>query len=471
MVSQLSQYSPTERAAAILLATLKHSHVASASRFNAFLSRVSPNFTWSWSYLQYAIKILTDTATGPNKIMFFWPPRHGKTELVTIRYPIWRLSVNPSMRIVVGAYSQLLANKFSRKARRVATAAGLELSSERNAIDDWETTSGGGFRAIGVGAGITGQGADLLIIDDPIKSREEANSASYRERAWDWYSEDVYTRLEPNGSILLIMTRWHEDDLAGRILNSEDGKNWRVINFPAEAEEDDILGREIGDPLCPQRFDKADLADKRTVLGELAYASLYQQRPVPVGGTLAKREWFTDILPVSPVSRRYVRFWDMAATARTNRSSDPDFTVGTLLSVNENKQYIVHDVIRVRVGPGDVLPVMKQTAELDGHAVTIGFEREMNASAKMMAQHIISEMAGFSIKGVVVKGDKIARVQPFLDQARASNVKLVKGDWNSQWIDEMCAFPFSQHDDVVDSVSGAFSMVAQTGGWSLGPSS
>jgi predicted phage terminase large subunit-like protein len=389
---------------------------------------------------------------------------------VTIRYPIWRLSINPQLRVVVGAYSQLLANKFSRKARRIAQLADIPLSQERNAIDDWETTEAGGFRSIGVGAGITGQGADLLIIDDPVKSREEANSETYRERVWDWYSTDIYTRLEPHGSVMLIMTRWHPDDLAGRILASEDGPNWRVINFPAEAEENDVLGRKVGEPLCPQRFGTKELVDRKTVLGELQYAALYQQRPTPAGGTLAKREWFSKILPVRPIGVKYVRFWDLAATEKTQRSGKPDYTVGTLMTVDEANHFTILDVVRERVDPTDVLALMKRTAEFDGHTVVVGFEREMNASAKIGATAIVANMAGYAISGIMPRGDKIQRVTPFLSQAKVGNINLVKGEWNDPWLNEICAFPFASHDDQVDSVSGAFSMLANMGGWSRGPS-
>ena len=146
------------------------------------------------------------------RLMLFVPPRHGKSEMTTIRYPVYRLECEPSMRVILGAYNATLAQKFSRKARNVARTR-LALNTERTAVEDWETTAGGGLRAVGVGGGVTGMGANLVIIDDPVKSREEAESATYRDRCWDWYRDDLYTRLEPDGAIVLIQTRWHEDDL------------------------------------------------------------------------------------------------------------------------------------------------------------------------------------------------------------------------------------------------------------------
>jgi predicted phage terminase large subunit-like protein len=167
--------------------------------------------------------------------MLFLPPRHGKSELVTVRYPIFRLEQNPELRVIIGAYNQQLAERFSRKGRRVARQR-LSLSRERATAGEWETEAGGGIRAVGVGAGVTGLGADLILIDDPVKSREEAESQTYRDRVWDWYRDDLYTRQEPNCAIILVMTRWHEDDLAGRILASEEGPSWRVVRIPALAE-------------------------------------------------------------------------------------------------------------------------------------------------------------------------------------------------------------------------------------------
>ncbi|NLE76759.1 MAG: terminase, partial [Chloroflexi bacterium] len=248
--------------------------------FGDWLVRNSPaGWEWDWPYQRLLRGRLQAVTRGEcRRLMLFLPPRHGKSELVTVRYPVWRLAHEPGLRVIVGAYNQTLANKFSRKARRVAQGAGLRLSPERSAVEDWELARGGSLRAVGVGGGITGQGGDLIVIDDPVKSREEANSEAYRERVFDWYTDDLYTRLEPGGAAILIMTRWHEDDLAGRILRSEDGPNWEALSLPAEAEEGDVLGRAVGEALCPARYDVAALREIRTVLGR-SYWALYQQRP------------------------------------------------------------------------------------------------------------------------------------------------------------------------------------------------
>lgn len=173
--------------------------------FPEWLDEVTPLWQWHVPHLQLIQHQLHRITTGEiNRLMLFLPPRHAKSETATVRYPAWRLEDNPELRIIVAAYNQTLANKFSRKTRRIVRSR-LPLSTERNAAEDWETTKGGGVRAVGVGGGVTGQGGDLIIIDDPVKNREEADSLTYRDKVWDWYTDDLYTRLEPGAAMILIM--------------------------------------------------------------------------------------------------------------------------------------------------------------------------------------------------------------------------------------------------------------------------
>ncbi len=259
--------------------------------FIEWLKRVSPNMTWTWRHQQYIYKQLQRVTDGLCKrLMIFMPPRHGKSELVTVRYTAWRMRRKPSMNVILASYGQKLANRFSRSIRRVlcddallsepgavatgsndgrfpetgnsattgssdrqsvaagagnpvATAPGSDAMfpfiSQKpvNSVAEWGTAAGGGLRAVGVGSGVTGFGADLIVIDDPVKNRAQAESETYRERVWDWYTDDLYTRLEPNGAIVLIQTRWHEDDLAGRLLKQMDdgGDQWEIVDLPAIA--------------------------------------------------------------------------------------------------------------------------------------------------------------------------------------------------------------------------------------------
>lgn len=447
-----------QKAQALRTAQERHTADKIEQPFDEWLKWATPSWHWDWAHLQHVRGYLDKITTGELlRLMVFMPPRHGKTEQNTIRYPVWRLTHDPRLRVIVGAYNQLLANKFSRRARRIAERC-LELSGDRYAVEDWETAQGGGIRAIGVGGGITGQGGNLIIIDDPVKSREEAESEAYRERCWDWYTDDLYTRLEPGGAIVLMMTRWHEDDLAGRILASEDGPNWTVVSLPAEAEEQDPLGREVGEALCPQRYPIEELARLRMVLGDWSYTALYQQRPLPPEGQLARREWF-EVVDARPECESYVRFWDMAATEKSVKSSDPDWTVGTLMGRLGSKYYIL-DVVRKRVGPESVEQLIQDTAALDGKLVRIRWELEPGSSGKLVAQHLTTRLAGYAARAMPVSGDKIQRAMPMLDQARVGNLKLVRGEWVPAWLSEVTAFPMGKHDDQVDSAAGALGTLA-----------
>jgi predicted phage terminase large subunit-like protein len=173
--------------------------------FDRWLSQVTPSYSWEWAHLRYIRTALDQVTTGAiNRLMIFCPPQHGKSQQTTIRYPVWRLEHNPELRVIIGCYNQTLANRFSRQARRIAEGR-IALDRERRAVEEWQTAAGGIFRAVGVGAGITGQSGDLICIDDPVKSREEAESQSYRDRCYDWYSQDLFTRQGPQAAIILIM--------------------------------------------------------------------------------------------------------------------------------------------------------------------------------------------------------------------------------------------------------------------------
>lgn len=180
--------------------------------------------------------------------MLFLPPRHGKSELATIHYAAYRLLVDQSLRVIIGAYNHSLACTFSRQTRRIAKEFGFSFSDDQNKQNQWSSEHGGGLYAVGVGSGVTGYGADLVIIDDPVKSRAEAESPTYRARVMDWYQNDLYTRLHP-AAIVLIMTRWHSLDLAGQLLEQADegGEQWEVVSLPALAEEHDLIGRQPGE--------------------------------------------------------------------------------------------------------------------------------------------------------------------------------------------------------------------------------
>jgi len=423
--------------------------------FPKWLNYVTPDYDWDAPHLRFIQTSLDLVTAGTvDRLMLFLPPRHGKSEMTTVRYPVWRLEREPDLSVIVGAYNKTLADTFSRRARRIAVGR-IPIDAERNAAGEWLTEYGGSFRAAGVGSGVTGKGGNLIIIDDPIKSREEANSEAYRERVWNWYRDDIYTRREPDVAIILIMTRWHEDDLAGRILESEDADSWHVVMLPALAEDNDPLGRPIGAALWPSRFDVPELKRTASVLGEYSFTALYQQRPTALEGGLFKRNWF-EIVPASPARAKRVRYWDTAST-----EGGGDFSAGCKMALGEDGTFYIEDVARGQWSYLQRRQMIHQCAALDGYDTAIYVEQEPGGSGKEAALEMIRSLAGFTARRDRVTGDKFTRAQPLAAQCEAQNVKLIRGDWNRAFIDELAMFPNGKNDDQVDAASGAFAKLSR----------
>lgn len=411
--------------------------------FISWLEVTSPELTWHWPHLQHIRQHLDQITAGTLKrLVITVPPRHGKSEMGTIRYPVFRLQQDPAQRVVIAAYSQTLANTFSRKARRIAQDL-LSLASDRKAVEQWDTIEGGGLRAVGVGAGITGLGANLIIIDDPVKSREEAESEAYRERVWNWYRDDLYTRLEPGGAVVLTMTRWHEDDLAGRILGSEDADNWTVVNLPAIAEEGDPLQREPGDALCPERYDIDALQDRRRVLGEYGFNALFQQRPSPPAGGLFKRSWWQTYREL-PQLDRIITSWDLTFKDGPNT----DYVVGLVIGQKGATFYLL-DCIRDRLDITETIPAIVNTFNRYKPVATV-VEDKANGPA-------VISMLKSKIPGLIAvnpQGGKFSRAAAISPMIEAGNVYLPeRSSWASALIEEAAAFPNAAHDDQVDALS------------------
>lgn len=243
---------------------------------------------------------LVDVAAGRVKrLVITMPPRNGKSLLTSENFPAWYLGTFPDRRIILASYGADFASEWGRKARAILeeygpSLFGVKVSKDSSAANRWDIEgSRGGMQTAGVGGPITGKGADLLIIDDPVKNSEEANSFVYRQKTWEWYQSTAYTRLEPAGAVVLIQTRWHSDDLAGRVL-AENGRTlepWEVVNFPAIAETHDEIGRKPGDPLWPERYSLEDLRRIQGDVGVNVWASLYQQTPLDETGGRIKKDW------------------------------------------------------------------------------------------------------------------------------------------------------------------------------------
>lgn len=433
-----------------------------ALSFPDWLRETTPKFEWGWRHLRYVQEHLERVTSGELKrLMIFMPPRHGKSEMVTIRYPVYRMEQEPSTKVVVAAYNKDLATNFSRAARRIALGR-LDFSKTKAAVDEWETAQGGGLKAAGVGSGVTGRGAKLLIIDDPVKSRAEAESASYQKAVWDWYNNDLYTRLEPGGALILIMTRWNLLDLAGRILDSDNASNWTVISLPAIAMPNDPLGRQVGEALCPDRYDIEALSDIRTTLGPRDFGALYQQTPTLREGNLFKAQWFEGrLVEDSPVEAQRVRFWDKASL-----EGEGDFTVGLLMAKDKQERYYVEDIIRGQWGPDQRDAIIQRVSRLDhkrfedGMGVTQWVEQDAGSGGKDASVFTARLLAGTSFGFVRPANNKPVRADPFASACGAGNVFILDRPWTEAFISELLSFPSGIYDDQVDAGSGAFAKLA-----------
>jgi hypothetical protein len=259
--------------------------------------------------------------------------------------------------------------------RESADQLGYQLDSGRRAAGNWHTSVRGEYFAAGVRGPLTGRRADLVIIDDPIKSQGEADSSVLRERLWNWYRFDLTTRLKPEGRIVLIMTRWHEDDLAGRLL-AQNSAEWCLIRLPALAEEDDPLQRTPGAALWPDWEDEGALLRRRDTVGERAWVALFQQSPRPLVGSLFKIDCI-DIIDSSPGSTdgMMVRAWDLAMSSATD-GNDPDWTSGVKLMRDAAGRFVVVDVVHMRGSPREVETTIAETARIDGPSVSIGLPQD-----------------------------------------------------------------------------------------------
>ena len=409
-------------------------------------------------------KLKQITTGNLKRLLVFMPPRHGKSEMISKYFPAWYLGHHPNNRIILSSYEADFAASWGWKARNIleeygGDIFGVSVASDSSARNRWDIAKhDGGMNTAGAGGPITGKGAHLFIIDDPIKNSEEAHSEVKREKLWEWYQSTAYTRLEPDGAIIIIQTRWHQDDLGGRILGEMDrgGEQWDVLNFPAIAEEDDVLGRKVGEPLWKDRYPLKALEQIRETVGQYYWYAMYQQSPYIKTGGLFERTWF-EIVDAVP-SGSQVRFWDLAAT-EAKKGSDPDWTVGVLM-VQAGDSYYVKDVVRVRKKPGDVEALIKQTAQMDGIETRIFMEQEPGSSGKGVIATYAKLLAAHAFYGIPSSGSKTVRAQPFSAAAFRHDIKVLNAVWLNAFLSELEMFPNGAHDDICDAAAGAYSQLA-----------
>lgn len=443
-----------------------------------FTAFTFPTYTVEPAHALLARALDAVVAGEITRLMVFAPPQHGKSELASVRLPAFWLGRRPEDPVILASYAASLAQSKSRQARQIVEGTEYrhlfpEVRTRRDsrAVDHWQLEGHrGGLLAVGVSGPITGHGAMLGVIDDPVENWEQAQSQVLRDKTWEWWRTTFRTRIWEDGAIVLIMTRWHEDDLAGRLL-AEQGSEWTVLRMPAlaetQAERDesnrllgipagqrDPLDRLAGEPLCPGRFSLAALENLRRDVGALAWAGQYQGSPRAPEGNRFKRWWFP-LCEAGPAQASRVRYWDKAGT-----QGGGAYTVGLLMAKSTEGVYYVEDVVRGQWSAGQREQVMKQTARLDAdrhrNAVRIWLEQEPGSGGKESAEATIRLLAGHPVYAETVTGSKEVRAEPFAAQCEAGNVRLVRGPWNAAYIEELTAFPNGPHKDQVDGSSGAF---------------
>lgn len=239
-----------------------------------------------WPYLTLAAKTITSAvARGGGRVIVNFPPRHGKSHLTSLWLPVWLLDTWPYKRIILASYAAELAAWWGRKVRNELTEnpfCATQLSEDSKAAYRWNTPEGGGMLTVGQGGGVTGFGGDLILIDDPVKSWDDAHSSLMRERCNDWFTGTLYDRAEPGATIILVMHRWHRRDLTGYLMDDHPA-HWTRLCFPAIAETDDPVKRQVGEALCPARYDRAMLDTIRRDVGEEVWQAKFQQAPARRG--------------------------------------------------------------------------------------------------------------------------------------------------------------------------------------------
>ncbi len=402
-------------------------------------------------------------AEAPLRLVVSMPPRHGKSELLSHWTPVWFLANWPTGRVGLASFAADSASTWGRKARDTVRERqgdlGITLRKDLNRASHWELVEGGGMITAGVDGPMTGRGFDLLVVDDPIKNWQEANSAVMREHLWEWWRSTARTRLEPGGSIIVVATRWHEDDLLGRLLAADPhdpdthGDRWEHIRLPALAEPMDPLGRAEGDPLWPARYDTGALADIRTAVGGQDWAGLYQQRPTQEGGGLFKLDWWQLVGALPRPTGSPIQFWDTAFKT----GQQHDYSVGvTLYPCAEG--YGLLDVWRDRVEfPALERAVISQAATHQPSHVYV----EDRASGQSLVQTLRRDTR-LPIVPVPVDKDKVARANAVTGLVESGRVFLPKNaPWVPAFLDELAAFPSGAHDDQVDAFVGGLTELAR----------
>ena len=399
------------------------------------------------------IQNIIDGGEDWNRVILSMPPQHAKSDTITRRLPVYWGEYFPGDSVLITGYSQDFAESMlSAPARDLATEVGI--IGEQHALKMWSLKTGGKVAVRGVGNPPTGvPKLKLIIIDDPVSSREEASSEAVQKKIWEWYQGSIVQRYWLDTRVIIIATRWHEKDLIGNLVDDQ-GNKWKVINLPAVAIENDPLGREPGQALWPSLKPIQFLLEQKAEMGEYEFEALFQGNPTPRAGSffkVAKLEG--NIVDVVPPLVKVGRAWDIAHT-----KDGGDFTAGVKMGRCVDGRFIVLDVARDQLDTDERDTLIKTTASVDGKSVRI--RGPQDPGAKAWAKAFIKMLAGYPVHTKVPRKDKETRADPYSSQVNAGNVLLLRGHWNKAYIEELRQFPKGKNDDQVDASSDVFEDVS-----------
>lgn len=411
-----------------------------------FTEYTKPNYERAAHHELIAEKLEAVERGDIDRLMIFMPPRHGKSELVSVRFPAWYLGRNPSHQIITASYAHKLAAKFGRQVRNLIAAKefqtafpGVTLAADSEAKDLFNTNHEGAYLATGVDGSVTGSGAHIAIIDDPVKGRKEAESETVRDTAWDWYQGDLYTRLMPRASIVVCQTRWHEDDLSGRILESEgrieEGGQWTVLELPA-------LHPERG-ALWPEWYPVEALERIRNSIGPRDFSALFQQQPQPDEGTFFKREWFSE--------------WDKLPRCRFYMTSDyavtdggGDYTVLTVWGLDAEGFVYRADQWKGQTSSDQWIERQLDLIARWKPLCCFGEGGVIQKAIEPVLRRRMRERGTFCrLEWLPSVSDKPTRARSFQAMAAQGRIKFERGADLSEFL----VFPAGKYDDEVDTAS------------------
>jgi predicted phage terminase large subunit-like protein len=454
--------------------------------FSVFRRMIRPNMlcnSWTDEIARELQQFRTDLIAGKRpRLALQAPPQHGKTE-AACDFSAWIAGNNPDLKLIYASYSDELGMGANRSFQRtVSSEAFSKIFPLKIGTQGWAANSnlvefaghGGSFRNTTVDGQLTGFGLDLGIIDDPFKGRAEANSKSIRDKTWLWFTDDFCTRLSKNAGLLIIMTRWHIDDLLGRSLQ-QSGHEVRVRRYPALAEADEDhwmsdwqmtsegwvpawrhIRRPTGEALFPELKPQSFLLEQRKRLSQASWESLYQQNPIIVGGgqlpieKLQVRHFFDRADIVSSA-----RYWDKGGSD----GKDAAYTAGVLMHKMKDETFVIEHVARGRWSSFEREQRIRRYAEADktlGKNCSIIIEQEPGSAGKESAENTIRNLAGFRVYADRVTGSKQVRAEPFAAQVQAGNVFLRPGPWVEAFLNECETWPNGKYNDQVDAAAGAF---------------